>query len=94
MRIARVDSNQKEIVLALRRHGALVKHTHTIKNLFDILVYFQGNTYSVEIKDGNKPPSQRKLTDGEKKCKEEMESKGVKYWVVESVEEALKMLEL
>ena len=92
MRIARVDSNQKEIVEALRRSGAVVKHTHTIKNLFDILVYFQGRTYSVEIKDGSKPKSQRKLTAGEEKCKEDLESVGVKYWIVYSIDDALEMI--
>ncbi len=92
MRNAKADRNQPEIVKALRRAGAVVKHVHTLKNLFDILVYFQGRTYSVEIKDGSKPPSSRKLTEGELKCKQELESVGVKYWVVNSIEEALEMI--
>ena len=92
MRKARVDNNQKEIVKELRKVGAVVKHTHTIKNLFDILVYYKGKTYSVEIKDGTKPPSARKLTEGELVCKKDLESVGVKYWVIESIEEALNML--
>jgi len=66
-RIARVDSNQKQIVTDLRKLGYSVLHTHQLKNCFDILVGFNGKNYAFEIKDGNKPPSQRKLTPGEEK---------------------------
>ena len=87
---ARVDKNQKEIVTALRRCGAVVKHVHTLKNLFDILVYFNGVTYSVEIKTDHK----KKLTDGELECKELIEGVNVKYWVITSIDEALEMIGL
>jgi hypothetical protein len=88
MKFARVDKNQKEIVAALRKVGAKVKHVYTVKNLFDILVYYEGKTYNVEIKDGLKS----KLTEGETQCKEDLESVNVKYWVVRSVNDALKMI--
>ena len=94
MRIAKVDSNQTEVVLALRSAGAIVKHVHTIKNLFDVLVFFRGQTYCVEIKDGSKSPSKRKLTPGELKCKSELESVGVEYCIVESVRDAFNMIGL
>ena len=84
----KVDSNQKQIVLELRKAGAIVKHVHSVKNLFDILVYFDSKTYSVEIKTDAK----KKLTKGEQECKQDIESAGVKYWVITSVKEALKML--
>ena len=90
MKFARVDKNQKEIVSALREAGAKVKHVYTVKNLFDILVYYKGITYNVEIKDGLKS----KLTEGETKCKEDLESVNVKYWVIRSVSEALNMIKL
>ena len=92
MRIARVDSNQKEIVAALRNSGAVVFHVHTIKNLFDILVAYNGQLIAVEIKDGSKPESARKLTPGELECKTSLESVGVTYNVVNSIDEALKLL--
>jgi len=92
MRASRVDNNQKEVVEILRRAGAVVKHVHTVKNLFDIIVFYNGQIYCVEIKDGSKPPSSRKLTLGELQCKEDMESVGVKYWVVHSMGEALEMI--
>ena len=88
MKFARVDKNQKEIVAALRKVGAKVKHVYMVKNLFDILVYYKGKTYNVEIKDGLKS----KLTSGELKCKEDLETVGVKYWVIRSVEDALNMI--
>ena len=93
MKFARVDNNQKEIVEFLRKEGAIVKHVHTVKNLFDIIVFHNSKIYCVEVKDGNKPPSSRKLTPGEEQCKEDMESVGVKYWIISSKEEALKMIE-
>ena len=88
MRNAKVDSNQKEIVSALRKAGAIVKHVHQLKKLFDILVYYNGKTYSVEIKTSNK----HKLTKGEIECKNDLESVGVKYWIIYSVEDALEMI--
>jgi hypothetical protein len=90
MKFARVDKNQKEIVAALRKAGAKVKHVYTVKNLFDILVYYKGITYNVEIKDGLKS----KLTEGETKCKEDLESVNVKYWIVRSIEDALNMIKI
>jgi hypothetical protein len=92
MRIAKVDKNQPEIVAALRKVGAVVKHTHTIKNLFDILVFHKGKIYCVEIKDSKQPKSKKRLTPGEEQCRSDMESVGVKYWVIESIEEALEMI--
>lgn len=90
MRNAKVDINQKEIVTALRRCGAVVKHVHQLKNLFDILVFFRNETYCVEIKTDNK----KKLTKGELECKELIESVGVKYWVITSIDEALEMIKI
>lgn len=88
----RVDGNQKEIVAALRKFGAVVFHVHTIKNLFDILVAYNGKLIAMEIKDGKLPKSARKLTEGEQRCKELMESVNVPYNVVNSVEEAIELI--
>ena len=89
LRKAKVDANQPEIVKHLRQLGAGVIHTHQLKNAFDILVMFRGITYIVEIKQ-----PKEKLTPGEEKCKQLVESKGVKYWVITSKEEAQKMIGL
>lgn len=88
MRNAKVDKNQPEIVKALRKAGAVVKHVHQLKKLFDILVYYKGRTYSVEIKTDHK----KKLTPGELECQSDLESVGVKYWVIHSIDEAIQMI--
>lgn len=62
-RKARVDANQADVVSSLRAIGATVQHLHDVgQGCPDILVGFRGVNYAVEIKDGSKPPSQRKLT--------------------------------
>lgn len=91
-RAAKVDSNQKEIVAALRKRGAVVLITSQLKNAFDLLVGYNGSLYIVEVKDGAKPKSQRKLTEGELKCKKAFESVGVTYHVIESVEDAIELI--
>lgn len=91
-RNARTDSNQQEIVTALRNSGAVVLILSQLKNCFDCLVCYNRSIFMVEIKDGNKPKSARKLTKGELEFKSKVESVGCKYWVIESVDEALSMI--
>lgn len=63
-RAARVDENQSTIVSALRAVGATVTPTHAAGEGFpDLCVGYQGSNYLLEVKDGNKPPSKRRLTD-------------------------------
>jgi len=62
-RAARADDNQAEIVQALLRMGATVQHLHSVGDgCPDIVCGFKNKNYLIEIKDGNKPPSRRKLT--------------------------------
>jgi Holliday junction resolvase len=70
-RKARTDANQTEIVKHFRDHGFYVLHVHQLKNCVDIMVSKGLVTAAVEIKDGSKVPSARKLTEGELKFKEE-----------------------
>jgi hypothetical protein len=63
---ARADDNQKALVADLRSLGCSVQHLHTVgQGCPDILVGFRGRNILMEIKDGNKPPSRRRLTDDE-----------------------------
>lgn len=87
---SKVDKNQAEIVKTFRSMGATVLHTHTLKNCFDILVGYKGINYIVEVKDGSLPPSKRRLTEGEQKFKDTW--RGGKYYIIESVEDAIEML--
>lgn len=60
---AKVDANQREIVSALRSVGATVQPLHAVgQGCPDLLVGFRGLSYAIEVKDGAKPPSARKLT--------------------------------
>jgi hypothetical protein len=62
-RAARIDANQPEIVAALRGVGAAVQPLHTVgKGCPDLLVSHRMTNYLIEVKDGSKPPSARKLT--------------------------------
>ena len=92
IRAAKVDSNQSEIVKALRKVGATVLIISQLKNAFDILVGYRGNLFIIEIKDGTLSPSRRKLTPGEIKCKTNFERVGVTYHIANSVDEALDII--
>ena len=65
-RRAKADSNQPEIVAALRKRGATVQHTHQIPGALDLIVGYRGVDVRVEVKDGSKPWSAQKLTAAEK----------------------------
>lgn len=66
-RTHKVDSNQPEIVADLRKIGASVHSTAMVGNGFpDIVVGMFGQNWLFEIKDPEKPPSARKLTEKEK----------------------------
>jgi hypothetical protein len=93
MRGNRKDANQTIIVQALKRAGAVwVDLTDSASAGMDGLIAFRGQLLPAEIKDGNKPASARKLTSNEQKRKEELEYKGVKYNVIESVDDALRLI--
>ena len=63
-RAAKVDANQQQVVQALRAVGATVQSLAGVgKGVPDLLVGYQGKTLLLEVKDGNKPPSERRLTE-------------------------------
>lgn len=62
-RAARIDANQPEIVKALRAVGACVQSLAAVGDgVPDLLVGMRGETFLIEIKDGQRPPSERQLT--------------------------------
>lgn len=64
----RADANQPEIVVALRKMGALVLHLHEVgKGCPDLLIGYHGKLMLVEVKDGSKSASKRKLTPDEER---------------------------
>lgn len=89
-RAARVDDNQPEIVAALRAVGATVEPLHFVGRGFpDIAVGYRGYNYLIEIKDGAKPPSKRRLTVDERDWHDQWRGQ---VTVVESVDQALKAI--
>lgn len=68
MRLSRTDANQKEIVAAFRKLGCSVVTTSSLRNgVPDICVGLNGWNVWIEIKDGAKRPSERKLTEDEQR---------------------------
>ena len=66
-RAARIDANQPGIVKELRQiPGVSVAITSALGDGYpDLTVGFRGRTYLFEIKDPDKPPSKRRLTEEE-----------------------------
>ena len=87
---ARIDANQEQIVTALRAMGATVRIVTQGNGLPDLLVGFRGVTILMEVKDGQKVPSARKLTPAEQKFFEEW--RGGIVAIVNSVDEAIDLL--
>ena len=67
-RRGKVDANQAAIVDAFRKHGASVLSLASVGNgCPDLLVGFSGKTHLIEVKDGTKPTSERRLTPDQRK---------------------------
>lgn len=91
MRAAKVDANHAEVVEALRKAGANVQSLAEVgRGVPDLLVGIRGKLALFEIKDGSKPPSQRKLTPDQIAWHEQWA--GFQVCTVDSVEAALRML--
>ena len=89
-RAAKVDANHRLIVGALLSCGCAVEDTSGIGRGFaDLLVYHRSTRrlLLVEVKDGDKPPSARKLTKAQ-----ELWHARFPVHVVESVEQALALV--
>lgn len=62
-RAARIDGNQTKIIQALRNAGASVQPLHTVgEGCPDLLVGWDGRNMLIEVKDGRRCASARKLT--------------------------------
>ena len=87
---ARVDANQSAITKALRNAGAFVQPLHTVGDgCPDLLVAFRGKFSLIEVKDGSKVPSARRLTPDEEAWHAKAAAKGAPVFIAETVEDAL-----
>lgn len=68
----RVDGNHAEVMQALRDHAMKPVSLASVGDgCPDILVAFRGVCIPLEVKDGSKPPSERKLTAAEQKWRDD-----------------------
>lgn len=89
-RRAKVDANQSRIVAALRNAGAFVQPLHMVgQGVPDLLAIRNGRVVLMEVKDGAKPASARKLTPDEARWHGEAAAHGYVVAVVDSIESAL-----
>ena len=84
MRAAKVDANQPEIVKALRKSGWYVLIISQLKNCCDLIISKSGRTIAIEVKDGTKPKSSQKLSEGEKKFMNEWQGE---YKIIASLDD-------
>ena len=91
MRGYKVDTNQAEIVAALRAVGCSVAITAAAGGGFpDLVVGCRGfSNYLIEVKDGSKPKSRRKLTGPQVDFHKEWRGQ---IGVAETVDDALRIV--
>jgi Holliday junction resolvase len=86
-RAAKTDANQSEIVSALRKIGATVQPLHGVgEGCPDLVCGYRGRNLMLEVKDGSKPPSARKLTKDQVRWHEQWRGQ---VCVVCNIEEAI-----
>lgn len=86
----RTDSNHAEIRDALRKIGVGVHDASSAgAGIPDLICVYRGVPYFVEVKDGEKSPSRRKLTVFQVQFENMLNTHGGKLHVVTSVDEAL-----
>lgn len=87
---ARKDANHIDIVGTFRQCGASVVDTAQLGGgMSDLVIGYKGTNVLVEVKDGTKPPSARKLTPDEQEFQATW--RGM-YVIVESVDDVIKLL--
>ena len=94
MRAARTDSNQSTIVRALESAGASVTLLHRVgEGCPDLLIADSGQWGLIEVKDGSRPPSQRKKTPAQIKWWDKNVNGGARA-IVTDVDGALRFLSM
>jgi hypothetical protein len=88
-RAAKTDANHKEVTAAFRKLGCSVLNISQLKNCGDLVVAKCHKTAIVEVKDGSKPPSCRRLTKGEDEFKSSWQ--GI-YAVVEDLSDVIALV--
>lgn len=88
-RAAKIDDNQTELVGILRSLGMCVEITSAAHGgMTDLVVGYGGITVLVEVKDGKKAPSDRKLTPAQIRFHERFHGA---ITVIETIDQAFKL---
>ena len=87
----RTDANHADIVAALRKTGWIVWDTHHYPEFVDAIAMKAGRLKFIEIKDGSKPPSARRLTLAQEHLHGWLQWAEHPVVVLASVEEALNL---
>ena len=88
----KVDANHHEIVRALEQIGVGVLDTSGAGDGWsDLVTFYRGVMRAIEIKDGDKVPSARKLTIAQVRAHDLARVHGCTIHVVTCVDEALRL---
>lgn len=90
-RAPRKDANHAEIVAALRKDGVVVIDLSALGDDIPDLLCGRSVWKLLEIKDGEKIPSKRRLSRGQAEFHAMCGEHGLPCFVVETVEEALSL---
>lgn len=91
-RAARTDTNHSAVVDTLRAVGAFVLDVHSVPGCLDLLTAYRGSWTLLEVKDGARPPSERRPTDAEKETIRHALGQRAPSWIVYNEDEALIMI--
>jgi hypothetical protein len=92
-RSAKTDRNHAEIRDAMRKCGAwVIDMSAAGRGIPDLLVVHRMRNFWVEVKDGEKPPSARRLTPDQVKFHEQAKASGMDVYVVTTIDEALALM--
>jgi hypothetical protein len=90
-RAAKIDANQSEVVDALRKIGCSVTLLAAVGDgVPDLLVGYRSRTIMLEVKDGRKPPSARRLTPDQERWHSAW--RGGPVWTVTSAQQAVEIM--
>ena len=91
MKARKKDANHHEIVKEFEKLGYQVDDMTAINKFCDSHIAKMQRYAYIEIKDGKKPPSQRKLTSGESAFADKCRENNVLWFLCESIEDVHKI---
>lgn len=94
MKARRKDDNHNEIKAHAESLGFFVWDTYQLPKCCDCVLIKNGKVFIGEIKDGSKPPSQRKLSPDEIIFMNNVKAHGGDYRIIQSIEDVNEIYKL